>query len=75
MFFKLFRKALLVFPDDTKDFIQSEMNDNELKILGSCSVKLNQQKATLLVNKRRKIKEMGEDEEHTLLVELSREYF
>jgi len=68
------RKALLVFPDDTKDFIQSEMAENELKILGSCTVKLNQQKATLLVNKRRKFGDLAEDEEHKLLVDLSRKY-
>ena len=69
-----FRKALLVFPDDTKEFIESEMAESELKILGSCSVKLNQQKATLLVNKRRKFTELADDEEHKLLVDLSRKY-
>eukprot|EP00093_Oithona_nana_P004470 04470.XXX_18510_25419_1 [CDS] Oithona nana genome sequencing. len=65
------RKALLVFPDDTKDYIQSEMAENELKILGSCTVKLNQQKATLLVKKRRKLVDLPEEEEHKLLVDLS----
>lgn len=69
-----FRKALLVFPDDTKDYIQSEMAENELKILGSCTVKLNQQKATLLVKKRRKLVDLPEEEEHKLLVDLSRKY-
>ena len=65
---------MLVFPDDTKEFIESEMAESELKILGSCSVKLNQQKATLLVNKRRKFTELADDEEHKLLVDLSRKY-
>ena len=72
--YPIFRKALLVFPDDTKDYIQSEMAENELKILGSCTVKLNQQKATLLVKKRRKLVDLPEEEEHKLLVDLSRKY-
>ena len=64
----------MVFPEDTKDFVTSEMSENELKVLGSCCLKLNQVKATLLVNKRRKLTEMAESEEHELLVNLSRKF-
>ena len=70
----LFRKALLVFPEDTKEFIEKEIEDFtelEIKVIGTCCTKLNKQKATLLVNKRRKIKDIKEDE---LLLEMSRKY-
>jgi len=68
------RKALLVFPEDTKEYIEKEIadytaeNEMEIKVIGTCCTSLNKQKAQLLVNKRRKIKELNEDE---LLVELS----
>ena len=45
----------------------------EVKVLGTCCVKLNKQKATLLVNKRRKLKEgVNEDE---LLMEMSSKFY
>ena len=75
MIFLNFRKALLVFPEDTKEYIESEIanyTDMEVKVLGTCCVKLNKQKATLLVNKRRKLKE-GENEDE-LLMEMSSKF-
>ena len=67
---------MIVFPEDTKEYIESEIAnyaDMELKILGTCCVKLNKQKATLLVKKRRKLKEgVNEDE---LLMEMSSKIF
>ena len=71
-FFCYFRKALLVFPEDTKEFIEKEIEgftELEIKVIGTCCTSLNKQKAQLLVNKRRKIKELNEDE---LLLEMSR---
>ena len=45
----------------------------EVKILGTSCVKLNKQKATLLVKKRRKLKEgVNEDE---LLMEMSSKFY
>ena len=45
----------------------------EVKVLGTCCVKLNKQKATLLVKKRRKLKEgVNEDE---LLMEMSSKFY
>ena len=66
---------MLVFPEDNKDFITSEIesfSELETKVIGTSSVKLNQAKATLLVNKRRILKNLTSDEEHGLLVEMSR---
>ena len=77
MIFLNFRKALLVFPEDTKEYIESEIanyTDMEVKVLGTCCVKLNKQKATLLVNKRRKLKE-GENEDELLMEMSSKFYF
>ena len=67
---------MLVFPEDTKEYIESEIanyTDMEVKVLGTCCVKLNKQKATLLVNKRRKLKE-GENEDE-LLMEMSSKFY
>ena len=67
---------MLVFPEDTKEYIESEISnytDMEVKVLGTCCVKLNKQKATLLVKKRRKLKEgVNEDE---LLMEMSSKFY
>ena len=67
---------MLVFPEDTKEYIESEIanyTDMEVKVLGTCCVKLNKQKATLLVKKRRKLKEgVNEDE---LLMEMSSKFY
>ena len=68
---------MLVFPEDTKEYIESEIanyTDMEVKVLGTCCVKLNKQKATLLVNKRRKLKE-GENEDELLMEMSSKFYF
>ena len=68
---------MLVFPEDTKEYIESEIanyTDMEVKVLGTCCVKLNKQKATLLVKKRRKLKE-GENEDELLMEMSSKFYF
>jgi hypothetical protein len=62
---------MLIFPDDTKSYVTSELAENGFKIIGNCSSKLNPQKSKLLANKKRKFKEEDAGQEHTLLVELS----
>ena len=66
---------MLIWPEDTQTFVENEIkNFAELntEVLGTCNAKLNEIKAQLLVNKRRKIVELNEEDEHKLLVELSR---
>ena len=65
----------MVFPEDTKDFVDQELKSNQMKVLGTCQSKLNSQKAQLLLNKRRKLKKMTSDQEHQLNIELSRKLF
>ena len=68
---------MIVFPEDTKEYITSEIanyTDMEVKIIGTCCAKLNKQKATLLVKKRRKLAE-GVNEDELLMEMSSKIYF
>ena len=62
-----------MFPEDTKEYIQKEIEDAQIKILGTCVCKLNTTKATLLINKSRNKSKLDDSEKHGFLMELSRE--
>ena len=76
MSYIFFRKCLLVFPEDTQEYIENEIKsfaELNIKILGTCNTKLNQQKAQLLAKKRRKFAGTSttEEDEHKLMAELA----
>ena len=67
---------MLLFLEEQQQFILAEMAEYNMEILGKCVANMSADKARLILKQRRnmeKNKKMTDDQEHALLVELSRE--
>ena len=67
---------MLIFLEEQQQFILAEMAEYNMDILGKCVANMSADKARLVLKQRRnmeKKKKSTDDQEHALLVELSRE--
>ena len=70
-----YRKMLLVFTNDRKETLLKEMEDSSLTVIGSCTSKFNNQKATILIENGRNSSKMNETEQSELLTKITGMFF
>ena len=70
------RKVMLIFLEEQQQFILAELAEANMEVLGKCVANVSADKARLILKQRRNLekkKKLTDDQEHALLVELSRE--
>ena len=69
-FLNRFRKIMILFPEEQKDYVLQELENVKADIMGSCTMSIKEDQAAFLM-KNRKNKDISDDEAHQLLIELS----